>query len=385
MDFVLFRLIRKFIFSPYKFFKDSLYFKTNRYVGKPRENLFIVSHISQLKRAEIFIKNKKIKSIQLIILYTNKNKYMPNLMMNTLDKKIFANVDLFILPITPNDFKLKKLIFMYKGYKSILNVVSPKNLYVFSYENHYALLLKRASRLKIKTHLIEEGSSLYIDTEKSYYNRSHNFYYSNCLSLIFTKFDVIYATYPNLIKSKFNAKEYKYFDSFLFTSDNRQTKHLIMKYMIEENSAIFLSQRYNIPFKIYYSLLYEILLEIATKNNFKIYIKMHPKESQSEKDYFYNLLKDKKELFVFIDENEIMIENLINVSKIKYVFSLTSSVLIYSPLLNRNIKTYSIFEYFLKKINSLDKYSGLDEIKNHASILKKFNHIIQYNKNMYEL
>lgn len=95
----LFRLIRmkrtfkkfiKLFFNPIKFFKDSWLFKSNFLDdGKKIKNLFVISHLGQLAQVESLIKKEGLLNCALVILYTKKNKKMPELTKKNTNKSLF--------------------------------------------------------------------------------------------------------------------------------------------------------------------------------------------------------------------------------------------------------------------------------------------------------
>ncbi|MFZ7264438.1 polysialyltransferase family glycosyltransferase, partial [Avibacterium volantium] len=156
------RKVRKFLFHPIAFIRDSWIFKYNPLGNLIRiKNLFVISHLGQLAQVESVIKKEQLLNCMLIIVYTNKNKKMPQLVRNNSDKNIFKEILFLELPSFPNKINIKNLIVINNSYREALKRVKPHRLFILSFEKHYCLLANRANEMNIEVNLIEEGTATY--------------------------------------------------------------------------------------------------------------------------------------------------------------------------------------------------------------------------------
>lgn len=102
------RKVRKFFFHPIAFIRDSWIFKYNPLGNLIRiKNLFVISHLGQLAQVESVIKKESLLNCTLVILYTKKNKRMPQLVRNSANKNIFKEILFLELPSFPNKINIK--------------------------------------------------------------------------------------------------------------------------------------------------------------------------------------------------------------------------------------------------------------------------------------
>lgn len=125
------------------------------------ENLFVVTHLGQLKQMEALIHQKGIKNNLLMVLYTTKNLDVPSSVGNQVCEEIFDNVVFLEIPFGIQRFSYKKMTKVLKKYETLIQQIKIKSLYVNSFEGHYAILLSMASSYGIKTNLVEEGTAIY--------------------------------------------------------------------------------------------------------------------------------------------------------------------------------------------------------------------------------
>ncbi|HGI8302906.1 TPA: alpha-2,8-polysialyltransferase family protein [Neisseria meningitidis] len=139
--------IKKALFQPKKFFQDSMWLTTSPfYLTPPRNNLFVISNLGQLNQVQSLIKIQKLTNNLLVILYTSKNLKMPKLVHQSANKNLFESIYLFELPRSPNNITPKKLLYIYRSYKKILNIIQPTHLYMLSFTGHYSYLISIAKK-----------------------------------------------------------------------------------------------------------------------------------------------------------------------------------------------------------------------------------------------
>jgi len=378
--------IKKLIFHPILFIKDALWFKNeNINISDNYDTLFIISHLGQLQKAEMFIKYKKNSNCIIVILYTKKNLEIPNSIIKNLDNNLVKDYFLLLLPNYPNNLKLKSLVYMNRNYKNLIAKVKPKEIILFSFENHYSLLINFTREKYIKTILIEEGTATYKTPEKSEYYLEKSY-----LKYIFAKFlkihyafswtidfDEVYGTYPDVLSQTFKRSKCYYFFPYEFETDNLGlVDDIIDKYKITNNDFIYINQRYAIDYRDFSNILIKILFLLLKKNkNTKIFIKLHPKDSVNLKKYLELTLYNSNDI-ILIKESEFAIESVIKKVKPKVVIGLTSSVLVYVRKISPTTIPYSITPLFLSYLKKKNKYyDAIYLINNHFNIIKKFKFI----------
>jgi hypothetical protein len=379
--------MRKFIKllkNPKKFFLDSLWFKSHEFnIMETYDHVFIVSHLGQLTQVEAFIKSKNINNTLLIILYTNRNRRIPKAIHNTANRHLINKIIFFQLPNYPNNYSIKSLLFMKRNYKKLLEEANPRKLYLLSFENHYSLLANIAKDKKIHISLLEEGTATYKNQELSEYNQSQLFI-KNLLAKIlgvysaynvFKNFNTIYAAFPKLLKEKFNADKYHYFFAYEHIELNNQIQYLIDKYNITNQDYIYVNQRYNIDAHEFVSIILNILSKINYKVNANIFIKLHPKDSNLLKDIFKKELEKYQQL-ILIDDNEFSIELIIKRIKPRGIIGISSTTLVYTPLISNKTKSYTIKTLLVNSLLHKNKYhKTIKLIEQHYKVLKQFKHI----------
>jgi len=390
------RKLIKLLLHPKKFFKDSYWFKKESLsISSNFDNIFIISHLNQLNQVETLIEHKNIINSLLVILYTNKNKKMPMIIQEKCNQKLFEGIIFFRLPNFPNNYKLKSLVYMKRNYITLLEKTKTKNLFLLSFENHYALLASNAKKRKIKLTLIDEGTATYKIPELSEYYQSQPLIKQVLAYILkidsafywFKDFDTIYAAFPELLQNNFNAKTYHYF--FVHTeksSISSHTKQLINKYRITSNDFIYVNQRYAINDNDFVNTVITILSSLSNYFNTKVFIKLHPKDTDSLKKIFIKQLQNFHNI-ILIEENEFLIESAIQAIQPLGILGLTSTSLVYTPLISSETKVYSIKPWFINIVPKKNNFDGITLINNHYTILMQFKHIIalKNEKQLYNL
>ncbi len=378
--------LTKIITHPKKFFLDSRWFcKNNLAINDNYNNLFIISHIAQLNQVEELIKYEELKNCMLVIVYTNKNMRIPKSIQRQINKQLFDNSLLFLLPNFPNNFNLKSLVFMNRNYKELLNLIKPKNLYILSFENHYSLLASSTKNQNISLHLIDEGTATYKDKNLSEYYKKQKIIKTSIAYLLgvssafdwFTKFDKIYAAFPELMKQNFTANSYnRYFAHAGQFQIDEKTNKLISEYGITSDDFLYVNQRYAINDVDFVDAILVILNKINEYYQSKVFIKMHPKDTDSIRKIFLNKSANFENI-IFIEENEFLIEPTIQIVQPRGIIGLTSTSLVYAPLVSPKTKVYSIKPWFINLIPIKNNQNGIKIIDDHFKILQQFKHVIE--------
>lgn len=377
------RKFRKFIFHPFDFFRDSSWFAVPYFSNKVQANqgsLFVVSTLGQLHQMEALISRNNIKGGMLVILYTQKNMNMPKLIYDTADKSVFRCIYQFELPTGLGNFDLKKFNFIKRGYAALLQEVQVKELYMASFAGHYSLLLKLATNQGLETHLVEEGSGTYtplvdcynpgkIESKKlkGYLNTEGYFY----------KFDHIHVAFPELLENVFKAKTYNRFFAHLGGKTiDKNILSLQEKYNISSNDYIYVSQLFPaLNDKVYYSSVVSILENILSSIEGKIYIKLHPKEMGKKHVMSYFLQYAKKhDRLIVINEPAFLIEPFIYYTRPKGILGITSSTLIYAPLMSIQTFSISIANVLINSLKKQDQNTSL--IEKHLKIIQIYEHVV---------
>lgn len=391
---------KKFFFSPIKFFKDSWLFEYNHLEEyKKTKNLFVISHLGQLAQIEAIIEKEKLLNCVLVILYTKKNKEMPQLVRKKANKSLFNRVLLLQIPSFPNKIHIKNLIRINNTYQKIIDEIKPHRLFILSFEKHYCLLANYAKSKKILVNLVEEGTATYKYDDYKQANQAileslnkqekKKAFLIKTLPIfkelkpvleIYRDFNTIYAVYPKALKNIFNAKNYVEF--FLYENINitNEVKIINQEYRINERDIIFLNQRYPFPQDIYAKNLIKILSnQFKNDKEQRIFIKLHPKDSEELKQALKIEIKNNniQDNIILIDKYGFLVEGLISLSKPNAVVALTSTGLVYSNKISPETNSISIYPKLRSELLKSINYSEaiFKEADEHYHILTKFNNI----------
>lgn len=343
------------------------------------KNLFIVSHLGQLKQVDSLIKIEGLKNNSLVILYTNRNKVMPEIIKSQACKDIFNSIQLFRIPNSPNKFTFKKSHWFVNNYSTLIKKESPSTCFVLSFENHYSILISILNKKNIKVNLVDEGTGTYKKIKKTLIQKAPRSGITYIDAIIdfhrpAIKFNELFVSFPSLIDKAFRYKKINQF--FLHSGGvtiNNRISNLVKKYNITQNDIIYVNQRYNFDISFFCSFIIETLRKISTSTDSRIFLKLHPKDTSDVmrimNDHIENdHLSDK---LIMISESDFLIEPTISIVKPKAIIGLTSTSLIYSTLVHNSIKPISIAPML---INSGSQYQdGCKVIKEHLNILSHFN------------
>lgn len=395
------RKIKKLIFRPVKFFKDSWLFDHNILEEhKKTKNLFVISHLGQLAQIEAVIKREKLLNCVLVILYTKKNKTMPKMVRDKSTKSLFNRVLLLEIPSFPNKINIKNLVKINNSYQKMIDEINPHRLFILSFEKHYCLLASYAKKKGILVNLVEEGTATYkydnyeqanqaiIDSfskeekRKAFLIRTMPIFKELRPVLnIHRDFNTIYAVYPKALASIFNAKHYVEFFLYENIKVTNEIEKVNQEYNIGENDIIFLNQRYPFPQDLYASsLISSLVTHFGIESGQKIFIKLHPKDSEELKEALKREieLNNYQENIILIDRYGFLVEGLIALSKPKYVSALTSTGLVYSSKISPRTRSVSIYPKLKSKLLESISYSDkvFKESDEHFYILQKFDNIL---------
>ncbi|NNH00045.1 alpha-2,8-polysialyltransferase family protein [Acinetobacter sp. ANC 5414] len=376
--------LTKFIKSPREFIKDSIYFGYPDLSINKCDNLFFITTLGQLRNAENLIEIQGLKNSNLIILYTLANKNMPNLIKKSVNKKLFQSIEMLKIPKRPSILDIYKARYFINSYFLVLIKAKPKKLFLFSFESHYTILQKIAKINKVKICIVEEGTGTY--KNKASIEKIDSTVKEKILKKLpllnnfdgyFNEVDKVYASFPNLIQKDFSAEEYNtFFYPILHAYKNNLS--VLSKYNITSNDSIYVNQSFNLHTIDHVNSALTILNQISLKFNSNIYIKMHPKDSEKLKIIFKKET-ERFENLIYIDEESFLVEPMLSAVNPKLIIGLTSTSLVYAPLISKGTQVLSIANEFINNIEySKRNARGIDTIKDHFTILYNFNNIFEY-------
>ena len=120
-----------------------------------------------------------------------------------------------------------------------------------------------------------------------------------------------------------------------------KAEEVIKSYNISSKDILYVSQRYTLDSEEYVRTVIAILSRMI-KPNQKIFIKLHPKESQKTHNKFKYMEFVSNGKFTVIEDNQFLIESVIKISNISTVIGITSTTLVYAPLVSSKTKSISI-------------------------------------------
>lgn len=402
-------------------------------------NLFIITHLGQLKQMEALINREQLQNNGLVVLYTTANFSVPQMVHDQAVISLFNFLAFVEIPFRINVSSYHKLNKIDGIYQNLLRETQPKAIYLNSFEGHYAILTTLAHQMNIKNVLVEEGTATYklltntdlqiladkpIDykfikdkfmstvgtTElfkrivkrkkllKEVVVKTQNF----CQEVVndqriqfklidwfsssavksakhpFVQFDEVYASFPNLIQSGFRAKDVKQFNIYDNINEHDLTlaKEVVEVYGIEREDVLYVSQRYGLNTMEYIQSVFEILSELIDFEKQRVFIKLHPKESSDTKGIIDVLCQEYSDRVILIEDNRFLIEPVIKVSGIGTVIGLTSTTLVYAPLINEGSKSISIAQTLIERLpKSKQNIKGCQTMSEHLKIIKIFDNI----------
>ena len=414
--------------------KKSIKFEDFQRNPMQSDNIFILSHLGQLKQMEALIQSKGLTSNCLVVLYTLKNLVVPNNVNNSYSEDCFDNVIFFEIPFGASKLHYQQLNLVKRNYQKLLKAINGNSLYCNSFEGHYAVLMSLAKSRKMETILVEEGTATYkLNVSETPYNSADMSFLNNVFhetigsTYVFKKlvelnainhelltqsksfiekvkknenfqkkliemvgnqhiksalkpfkdFNKAYASFPNLLKKSFKVDNIDYFMIHDFISQEALSKaeEVVESYNISSKDILYVSQRYTLDSEDYVRAVVAILSRMM-KGDQKVFIKLHPKESQKIHDSFKYMEFVSNGKFTVIEDNQFLIESVIKVSGIRSVVGLTSTTLVYAPLVSSKSNSISIAEELIALLSSNKANTvGIKTILEHLQILKIFENI----------
>lgn len=391
--------------------------------------LVVVSQIGQLKHAEALLRSIGAEEATAAILYTARNKHMPDLINSSLNREFFRRSVLVEIHIKANQLHLSAVRFNRRAYVNLLDATKPTRLFVCSYERHYSLLCQEASARGISVNLFEEGagsfkglvegyesfpkpsfkSSAYrvykrvwkdtalvkwliaplcaivrdivmlpklaFDTVKETYalphfqevrlKRDEPAYVGG-----WKDFDTVYSSSPDLMSKVFTARTFvEVSPAFDDPEHIERARDIIERYRIDETTAIFTSQLYSIDPTISAESVVACLKRLIDRSGWRILIKLHPKELATVADHY-----ERAAMFsgieVIREPNTPPAEYLAIYSNAQAVVGITSSTLIYAPKNRPDLRAVTIGGELLEEFASRGVVSaGTKLIEQHVKIL----------------
>lgn len=365
------------------------------------KNLFIVTRLGQLRNVHSYIKQFNAKDNCLIILYVPDNIDLLENLKRNIQSESFEEVLYIELPLKPLSVSLKKNKRIYEGLEEKVLYLTDKyqieNIFVCNTDNYYVYLEQFARRYNQKLILFEEGLTTYrmfssgsyryfskadVKSAFKYFLKSVRksiiSFLSFSLKLLSWIFNINFFDFVkhNRIMKKYRYGHIKHFDeayvSFpdklrdLDKSNKIGEIHKLDFYVnenidsdlvqrLENKMVIFANQRYA-PYDKHF----EIVFDLLEKNGYKkVFFKFHPKEESSKYLLFLEKARQSHpnlEIVILKGMNHIPLEDLVATGKVDTVISITSSALAYIPLINNQVKTFSIADSYEEKCRSKKYY-----------------------------
>lgn len=193
----------------------------------------------------------------------------------------------------------------------------------------------------------------------------------------FSGFDYAYVTYPEKLSKLMKVKEYEenYCLDFPLNPYVEATLERIIN-TIPNNSLLFMSQpmyHTSLTEEEYVDIVYQTLNGFTEEN---VLIKLHPRETDEKRKIYSDKLSNLDKNIFFIEGEEglqIPSELLLRNDKIKKIIAFSSTTMIYTPLINKNIQSISIFNQINKR--NIEKNGAKFIMREIKQELQKFEHI----------
>ncbi|MEH7504138.1 polysialyltransferase family glycosyltransferase [Neobacillus drentensis] len=380
-------------------------------------NLFIISGVSHLYHVQNIIKNYNYFDNRLIILELPHTGETEKNLLN-LRKQIISEFFQGISVI-----KLSDLSREYFKLVEEFGVFS--NLFMTAYTGVFYDIAKHAKENRTKLILFEEGLSTYklvfiknqgvlekivsfllrrkvpnkrITKQKSKGNQNVNnelilklllrkYFYILKSTLykvkrkleyrFFTGYDYAYVTYPDKLSPLMKVKNYEknYRLDFPLKPYVEETLETIVS-TIPDNSLLFMSQpmyHTSLTEEEYVDIVYQTLNGFSEET---VLIKLHPRETDKKRKLYNEKLSNLSKNVHFIEGEEgmqIPSELLLRNDKVRKIVAFSSTTMIYTPLINKNIESISIFNQINKR--NIEKKGAKFIMKEIKKELEKFDHI----------
>lgn len=362
-------------------------------------NLFVVSHLNQLIQVQSLIRFERFSNNRLLILSTPANKAMPRTIQENVGKALFEAVAELQLPRSPNVVRVDRLNTIAGLYRKVLRQLRPTRVFLLSFERHYAILGKFAVDQGAEIFLVEEGTATYkigrdgenlahIDPKGR--NRfsvaaiQHLPFYRHLRPALgrIQQFSGVYAAFPGLLRHAFQfERATRFFMHAGGLSTNPRTRKQVAAYGITSRDALFVSQRYPIRDEIFIDAIMRVLAAIVQQDEGRIFLKLHPKDRPAVPKAFADAIRlmGLQGRIVLLKEADFLIEPAIAVARPRAVYGLTSTALVYAPLVSPCTKTYSLLPWVRQNVKSHPAYTPTQDdvsvMESHFSILTQFTHV----------
>lgn len=426
-------------------------------------NLFIITHLGQLKQMQALICQQNLQDNLLVVLYTYKNIQVPSDVQEGIDESLFSQVIFTKIPHGLQKDNIQKNIRLNFVYKKILSLSKFKTLYINSFEGHYNIVLSLAKSAQLKLVLVEEGTATYklksgqfesftpadqkitqaflkqsfMETigqsqifkkavkVKKTYQKNRNLsaawqqadisyrdtklltqfgsqvgkfgkkvwnapmvqksavnLYAKAFPVMankpFVDFDKVYASYPELLVGDFGTSKIEPFFAYNQFGDDdlKIANEAIEQYKIGADDVLFISQRYALDLRLYMKELDNLFRALSASH--RVLIKLHPKENDFILQMYQTMAMMSGGRIVVLDHcSKIPAEALLAVSSVKAVIGLTSSTLIYAPLMRRDIQVISIAKLLIERLAWYEECkNGIAVLQQHVEILERFDGIV---------
>ncbi|SAI74839.1 Flp pilus assembly protein TadD%2C contains TPR repeats [Bordetella ansorpii] len=393
--------LRKLILHPVRFFRDARGKRDQPIfpAGFQGGNLFVVSHLNQLIQVQSLIRFERFSNNRLLILSTPANKVMPRTIHENVHKGLFEAVAELQLPRSPNVVRLDRLNTIAGLYRKVLRQLRPTSVFLLSFERHYAILGKFAVDQGAGIFLVEEGTATYkigqdgenlahIDPKGG--NRfsiaaiEHLPFYRHLRPALgrIQRFSGVYAAFPGLLRHAFQfERATRFFMHAGGLSADPHTRKQVAAYGITSRDALFVSQRYPIRDVVFIGAIMRVLAAIVQQDEGRIFLKLHPKDRPAVPKAFADEIRlmGLQGRIVLLKEADFLIEPAIAVARPRAVYGLTSTALVYAPLVSPCTKTYSLLPWVTQNVKSHPAYTPAQDdvsvMESHFSILAQFSHV----------
>ncbi|RVP65508.1 hypothetical protein CN071_17570 [Sinorhizobium meliloti] len=402
-----------------------------------RKALFIVSQVGQVRRAQELAKQLGINGASLAILYTKKNPQMPIATAAIADPYVFADIQKVEIHPASNDLSALAAKRARATYKALLTEVQPDDLFVCSFERHYAVLCDEALKRGTKLSLYEEGTAIYkysvdgfstftphtlASSAKTIYNRVWKkqpitkyviapivialhqlaiipkligltfwemYKTPQVQKLVLEKsepeflggwrnFDSVYASNPSVLAKHFKSQRYvetspEYDDPAII----KEAIRLSFEYEIDDKTAIFASQPFPIDALAMSAALIDVLNHLSVKTGMRVLIKLHPREKPANVRAYRSAIEKlgASETIRLVEGVDTPAEYLAIYSDCPAVISISSSTLMYAPK-HKQLRSISVGRTLCRVLRQSGVHGpGVEQIEDHIKILDPIEYI----------
>ncbi|MGN7881435.1 alpha-2,8-polysialyltransferase family protein [Ensifer sp. 22460] len=403
-----------------------------------RKALFIVSQVGQVRRAQELASQLGITGASLAILYTKKNSEMPIATAAIADPGVFADVRKVEIHPASNDLSKLAAKRARETYKALLADVEPDDVFVCSFERHYAILCTEAIKRGAKLSLYEEGTAIYkysvdgfstfpshtlASSAKTIYNRvwkkhpvaKYIFapiaYATYQIAIIprligqtlwelyktpqiqkavlkrsepdflngWRTFDTVYASNPSVLANHFKSQKYvEASPGFDDPTIIKEAIRLSFQFGIDSETAIFATQPYAVDASAMSSALVDLLRQVSGKTGMRIFIKLHPREKPSNIAAYRAAIAKfgLGESIQLLEGIDVPAEYLAIYSDCQAVISISSSTLMYAPKHKQELRAISVGKSLCRVLRQSGlRGAGVEQIEDHIKILEPITYI----------